>query len=78
MRDAAGAPTGLLRNVGGLLARFRTDRSAEVPLDLLEQVHRAYNKVGITSVIERQAHRSRGIRRTSACAARTACTSARR
>ncbi len=55
VRDAAGAPTGLLRNVGGLLARFRTDRSAEVPLDLLEQVHRAYNKVGITSVIERQA-----------------------
>ncbi len=75
-RDAAGAPTGLLRNVGGLLARFRPDQVAEVPLDLLEQVHRAYNKVGITSVIERQATKD-GYRRTSACAGRTGCTSAR-
>jgi predicted amidohydrolase YtcJ len=50
-----GTPTGLLRNVGAMLARFRPGSDARVPLDWLERVHREYNKVGITSVIERQA-----------------------
>ncbi len=54
VKDAAGEPTGLLRNAGGLLAPFRT-RSETVPLDALEQVHRAYLAAGITSVIERGA-----------------------
>jgi predicted amidohydrolase YtcJ len=54
VKDAAGEPTGLLRNAGGLLARFRP-ASAGAPLDLLERVHRQYLAVGITSVIERGA-----------------------
>lgn len=52
VKDAAGDPTGMLRNVGGMLARFRKDAGA-VPLDGLEAVHREYLRVGITSVIER-------------------------
>jgi predicted amidohydrolase YtcJ len=55
VKDKAGKPTGLLRNVGSLLAHFRPD-SGGVPLDMLERVHRVYNQVGITSVIERGAH----------------------
>jgi hypothetical protein len=54
VKDAAGEPTGLLRNVGSLLARFRS-RSDRVSLDMLEQVHRQYLAAGITSVIERGA-----------------------
>lgn len=54
VKDEAGNPTGMLRNVGGMLARFRTDAS-EVPLDGLEAVHREYLRAGITSVIERGA-----------------------
>jgi predicted amidohydrolase YtcJ len=54
VRDTAGEPTGLLRNVGGLLDRFR-QRPAEHSLDMLEQVHRQYLAAGITSVIERGA-----------------------
>ncbi len=54
-KGADGEPTGLLRNVGGLLARFRGAGAAGVPLDLLERVHRRYTRVGITSVIERGA-----------------------
>ncbi len=50
-----GSPTGLLRNVGAMLARFRSGVDARLPLDWLERVHREYNEVGITSVIERQA-----------------------
>jgi predicted amidohydrolase YtcJ len=54
VKDRAGEPTGLLRNPGGLLARFR--RPAEgIPLDTLERVHRQYLAAGITSVIERGA-----------------------
>jgi predicted amidohydrolase YtcJ len=53
-RDAAGEPTGLLRNVGALLDRFRPPAS-DVSLDALERVHRAYLAAGITSVIERGA-----------------------
>jgi predicted amidohydrolase YtcJ len=54
VKDAAGEPTGLLRNAGGLLARFRPTIDG-VPLDTLERVHRQYLAVGITSVIERGA-----------------------
>ena len=54
VKDSAGEPTGLLRNVGDLLARFRP-AAGRVPLDTLEQVHRQYLTVGITSVIERGA-----------------------
>jgi len=54
VKDAAGEPTGLLRNVGSLLARFRSG-SERVPLDTLEQVHQQYLAAGITSVIERGA-----------------------
>jgi predicted amidohydrolase YtcJ len=54
VKDGAGNPTGLLRNVGSLLARFRSG-SDRVPLDTLEQVHQHYLAAGITSVIERGA-----------------------
>jgi predicted amidohydrolase YtcJ len=54
VKDAAGEPTGLLRNVGSLLAPFRP-RSGTVSLDMLEQIHRQYLATGITSVIERGA-----------------------
>ena len=54
VKDEAGRPTGLLRNVGNLLSRFRTD-SDGVPLDMLETVHRKYLETGITSVVERGA-----------------------
>jgi predicted amidohydrolase YtcJ len=54
VKDPAGQPTGLLRNVGGLLARFRTAPAA-VSLDMLERVHAQYLAAGITSVIERGA-----------------------
>lgn len=53
-RDAAGEPTGLLRNVGGLLSKFQPSGKGGV-LDHLERVHREYTRVGITSVIERGA-----------------------
>ena len=55
VKDAAGEPTGLLRNVGGLLSRFRPAASAAAPLDMLERVHRQYIETGITSIIERGA-----------------------
>jgi predicted amidohydrolase YtcJ len=54
VKDAAGEPTGLLRNIGGLLAPFRP-RSGTVSLDMLERIHRQYLATGITSVIERGA-----------------------
>lgn len=54
VKDAAGDPTGLLRNAGGLIARFRP-ASGGIPLETLERVHRQYLAVGITSVIERGA-----------------------
>jgi predicted amidohydrolase YtcJ len=54
VKDGGGEPTGLLRNVDSLLARFRP-APAKVPLDTLEQVHRQYVAAGITSVIERGA-----------------------
>ena len=54
VKDAAGEPTGLLRNVSSLLARFRP-ASDRVSLDMLERVHREYLAAGLTSIIERGA-----------------------
>ena len=54
VKNAAGEPTGLLRNAGSLLSKFR--RGAQgLTLDALENVHRHYLAAGITSVIERGA-----------------------
>jgi predicted amidohydrolase YtcJ len=55
VKDAQGRPTGLLRNVGGLLDQFRAASLPDRLLPALEEVHRHYNAVGITSVIERAA-----------------------
>ena len=54
-KDARGEPTGLLRNVGAMLARFRPGASPVPPLAMLERVHQQYAQTGITSVIERDA-----------------------
>ena len=54
VKDATGEPTGLLRNVRGLLAPFRSE-SRRLTLDMLEKVHRQYLAAGLTSVIERGA-----------------------
>lgn len=54
VKDDKGEPTGLLRNVGRLLAKYQPAEGA-VPLESLAEVHRRYNQVGITSVIERGA-----------------------
>ena len=54
-KDARGEPTGLLRNVGAMLARFRPSTAPVPPLDMLERVHQQYVQTGITSVIERDA-----------------------
>jgi predicted amidohydrolase YtcJ len=55
VKDANGQPTGLLRNVGSLLARFQNAADDTVPLDMLDNVLAAYGRAGITSVIERGA-----------------------
>jgi predicted amidohydrolase YtcJ len=55
VKDARGEPTGLLRNVGAMLARFQPADAEGVPLDALEEVHRHYLQAGITSVGERGA-----------------------
>lgn len=57
VRDAKGEPTGLVRNVGALLARFRPASDAP-PLDGLLRVHDRYLETGITSIIERGATRA--------------------
>jgi predicted amidohydrolase YtcJ len=54
VKDDAGEPTGLLRNVDSLLAKFRPAQRP-VPIEMLERVHRQYLAAGITSVIERGA-----------------------
>jgi predicted amidohydrolase YtcJ len=54
-RDTQGRPTGLLRNAAGLLQKYRSPEHPEQLLAALEDVHRHYNSVGITSVIERAA-----------------------
>ena len=56
VKDGNRRPTGLLRNVGGLLSRFHHAADNDEPsLDALERVHDAYSRVGITSVGERGA-----------------------
>ena len=55
-RDDQGRPTGLLRNAGKLLQKYRAPGHPERLLSVLEDVHRRYNEVGITSVIERGAN----------------------
>ena len=55
VKDASGEPTGLLRNVGGLLARFRAEGASTPPLQALERVHDQYLATGITSIVERGA-----------------------
>lgn len=55
VKDTTGRPSGLLRNVGGLLARFRPAVPGGVPVEGIEAVHRAYLAAGITSVVERGA-----------------------
>jgi predicted amidohydrolase YtcJ len=54
VKDAAGEPTGLLRNVGSLLDRFRPPSTAP-SLDILERIHQQYLAAGITSIGERGA-----------------------
>jgi predicted amidohydrolase YtcJ len=54
VKDAAGEPTGLLRNVGNLLERFRAPPKTP-SLEMLERVHQQYLAAGITSIIERGA-----------------------
>lgn len=56
VRHADGTPTGLLRNVGAMLAAFQPSGARDVPLDGLEAVHREYLRVGITSIVERGAN----------------------
>ena len=53
VRGADGAPTGLLRNAGSVLARHRPPAPASAPLDQIEGLHRAYLATGITSIVER-------------------------
>jgi predicted amidohydrolase YtcJ len=55
VKDAEGRPTGLLRNVGGMLDKYQPAARPERLLAALDEVHRRYNQVGITSVIERGA-----------------------
>jgi predicted amidohydrolase YtcJ len=55
VKDAEGRPTGLLRNVGALLDKYQPAGRPERLLAALDDVHRRYNQVGITSVIERGA-----------------------
>lgn len=58
VRDTTGRATGLLRNVGNLLGKYRRDdNEASDPrvLDTLARVHEAYARVGITSIGERGA-----------------------
>ncbi|HTU99382.1 MAG TPA: amidohydrolase family protein, partial [Luteitalea sp.] len=53
VRGAGGAPTGLLRNAAGMLARFRPPVTKAVPLEQIEALHRSYLASGITSIVER-------------------------
>ncbi|PYI86847.1 MAG: hypothetical protein DME26_08225 [Verrucomicrobia bacterium] len=55
VKDANGELTGVLENPGGLTAKYRQSKpvSDEAFVTALKQVHRSYNRIGITSVIER-------------------------
>jgi predicted amidohydrolase YtcJ len=54
VKDGKGEPTGLLRNVGSLLAKYRPEPGT-LARDGLARVHQQYLASGITSVIERGA-----------------------
>jgi predicted amidohydrolase YtcJ len=58
LKDNQGEPTGVLENPGNLTSRFRPSKpvSDEAFLAALKQVHRSYNRIGITSVIERNSN----------------------
>ena len=58
VKDAQGEPTGVLENPGALTSTFRQSKpvSDEAFLAALKAVHRAYNRIGITSVIERNSN----------------------
>ena len=78
VKGVDGRPTGLLRNVGPLLAKFRRAADDNQPsLDALERVHAAYNRVGITSIGERAASVA-GFRIYEAFARRVVCTCGQR
>jgi predicted amidohydrolase YtcJ len=55
VRDAAGEPTGLLRNARGLLGKFlpAPKVSGVDVLNRLEELHQIYASLGITSMMER-------------------------
>jgi predicted amidohydrolase YtcJ len=55
LKDAQGELTGVLENPGGLTSKFRQSKpvSDEAFLTALKQVHQSYNRIGITSVCER-------------------------
>jgi predicted amidohydrolase YtcJ len=55
LKDAGGELTGVLENPGGLTARFTRSKlvSDQALLTALKEVHRSYNRMGITSVFER-------------------------
>lgn len=78
VKDARGNPTGLLRNVGELLSRFRP-AGGRLPLEKLEEVHERYLRAGITSIGERLAdvggyHAYRALRDQSRLRVRTSIT----
>lgn len=57
VKDARGEPTGLLRNARSLIAQHLPSAplAEETHLSGIEEVHRRYSQVGITSVVERGA-----------------------
>ena len=58
LKNAEGEPTGVLENPGGLTAKFRQPKpvSDRAFLASLKEVLRSYNRIGITSVIERNSN----------------------
>jgi hypothetical protein len=56
VKDERGEPTGVLDNPHGLLTKFLAQPgvSEAAALDALQEVHRRYNEVGITSIFERR------------------------
>lgn len=53
--DSSGEPTGVIEDASGLTSKFMPSKKAtgEQVLNALEQLHRAYNELGITSITER-------------------------
>ena len=58
LKDDQGELTGVLENPDGLTSKFRQSKpvSDEAFLAALKRVHRSYNRIGITSVIERNSN----------------------